>query len=354
MTNEQSKPVTNEQFNQELEELIKSVEGANTTNFSTLAEIADLNLSEDLARVDLSGVNLENVNLNNADLRGTIFRDANLTGADLRNANLTGADLRNANLTGADFSNAILDNAQFGNNSGLTEDIISALKAQGGIFDDSEEFLLPTEKLDDVEAFWKEGIKKTLLMIEELSDRDVEWMIATGSKKEIIADTTLIEEGKEIDALYIVLHGQFTVSFEGRDIAELSGGEVVGEMSFLTRSLPSATVTAITDSVVWSMCRQQLQQKLKQDKDFASRFYKAISIILADRLPGQVDQDQHRKIKFFINYCVSCVSGKNLNDSGASEFGKSIAKTNENTRGSKYKSKEQKLDYLMKTCLARA
>jgi len=337
--------MTNEQFNQELEELIRSVESANTTNFYELAKIADLDLSEDLARVDLSGFNLENVNLNNADLRGTIFR----------NANLSGADLRNANLTGADFSKAILDKAQFGNNLGLTEDIISALKAQGGIFyDDYEELLLPTEKLDDVEDFWKEGIKKTLLMIEELSDKDVEWMIATGSKKEIIANTTLIEEGKEIDALYIVLHGQFTVSFEGRDIAELSGGEVVGEMSFITRSLPSATVTAITDSVVWSMCRQQLQEKLKQDKDFASRFYKAISIILAERLPGQVDQDQYRKIKFFINYCVSCVSGKNLKDSGASEFGKSIAKNNENTRVSKYKSKEQKLDYLMKTCLARA
>ncbi|NES86488.1 MAG: cyclic nucleotide-binding domain-containing protein [Moorea sp. SIO2B7] len=282
MTNEQSKPVTNEKFNQELEEFIRSVEGANTTNFSQLAEIAELNLYEDLARVDLSGVNLENVNLNNADLRGTNFR----------NANLTGADFRNANLTGADFNDAILDNAQFGNNSGLTEDIISALKAQGAIFfDDSEEFLLPTEKLHNVEALWKQGIKKTLLMIEELSDRDVEWMIATGSKKEIIADTTLIEEGKEIDALYIVLDGQFTVSVGGRDIAELSGGEVVGEMSFLKRSLPSATVTAVTNSEVWSIERQQLQQKLQQDTEFSSRFYKAISIIISDRLLGQYYQN---------------------------------------------------------------
>ncbi|NEO62402.1 MAG: cyclic nucleotide-binding domain-containing protein [Moorea sp. SIO4G2] len=302
MTNEQLKPVNNEQFNQELEELIKSVESANTTNFSKLSEIADLNLSEDLARVDLSGVNLENVNLRNADLRGTIFR----------NANLSGADLRNANLTGADFSNAILDNAKFGNNLGLTEDIISALKAQGAIFfDDYKEFLLPIEKLHNVEALWKQGIKKTLLMIEELSDRDVEWMIATGSKKEIIADTTLIEEGKEIDALYIVLDGQFTVSVEGRDIAELSGGEVVGEMSFLTRSLPAATVTAVNDSVVWSICRQQLQEKLQQNTDFASRFYKAISIILADRLLGQSYQNKASKIQQSPNYYGS---SKNLND----------------------------------------
>ncbi|OLT61016.1 pentapeptide repeat-containing protein [Moorena bouillonii] len=302
MTNEQLKPVNNEQFNQELEELIKSVEGANTTNFYKLAEIADLNLSEDLARVDLSGVNLENVNLRNADLRGTIFR----------NANLSGADLRNANLTGADFSNAILDNAQFCNNSGLTEEIISALKAQGAIFfDDYKEFLLPIEKLHNVEALWKQGIKKTLLMIEELSDRDVEWMIATGSKKEIIADTTLIEEGKEIDALYIVSEGQFTVSVGGRNIAELSGGEVVGEMSFLKRSLPSATVTAITNSEVWSISRQQLQDKLQQDTSFSSRFYKAISSILADRLLGQSHQNQASQIQPLPNYYGS---HKNIND----------------------------------------
>lgn len=302
MTNEQSKPVNNEKFNQELEELIKSVEGANTTNFSKLAKIADLNLYEDLARVDLSGVNLENVNLNNADLRGTIFR----------NANLSGADLRNANITGADFSNAILYKAQFGNNLGLTEEIISALKAQGAIFfDDSEELLLPTEKLHNVEVLWKQGIKKTLLMIEELSAKDVEWMIATGSKKEIIANTTLIEEGKEIDALYIVLDGQFTVSVEGRDIAELSGGEVVGEMSFLKRSLPSATVTAINDSVVWSICRHKLQEKLHQDTDFASRFYKAISILLADRLLGKSYKNKALQIQQSPNYYGS---SKNLNN----------------------------------------
>ncbi|NEO81347.1 pentapeptide repeat-containing protein [Moorena sp. SIO4G3] len=305
--------MTNEQFNQELEELIRSVEGANTNNFYKLAEIADLNLYEDLARVDLSGVNLENVNLRNADLRGTNFRNANLTGADLNNADLTGADLRNANLTGADFSDAILDNTKFGDNSGLTEEIISALKAQGAIFDDYEEFLLPTEKLHNVEALWKQGIKKTLLMIEELSDRDVEWMIATGSKKEIIANTRLIEEGEEIDALYIVSEGQFTVSVGGRNIAELSGGEVVGEMSFLKGSLPAATVTAVNDSVVWSICRQQLQEKLQKDTDFSSRFYKAISIILSDRLlGGQSYQNKTPQIQGLPNYYGS---HKNLNDS---------------------------------------
>ncbi|NEP34611.1 MAG: cyclic nucleotide-binding domain-containing protein [Moorea sp. SIO1G6] len=154
-------------------------------------------------------------------------------------------------------------------------------------------------------------MKKTILMIEELSDKDVEWMIATGSKKEIIADTTLIEEGKEIDALYIVLDGQFTVSVGGRDIAELSGGEVVGEMSFLKRSLPAATVTAINDSVVWSICRHKLQEKLQQDKDFASRFYKATSIILADRLLGQSYQNQYSQIQPLPNYYCS---PKNLNN----------------------------------------
>ncbi|NEO45654.1 MAG: cyclic nucleotide-binding domain-containing protein [Moorea sp. SIO4A3] len=145
-----------------------------------------------------------------------------------------------------------------------------------------------------------------------MSHRDVEWMIATGSKKEIIANTRLIEEGKEIDALYIVLEGQFTVSFEGRDIAELSGGEVVGEMSFITRSLPSATVTAITDSVVWSMCRQQLQEKLQQDIDFSSRFYKAIHSVMSDRLSIKSPQSQYQasKIKPLPNYYGS---QKNLN-----------------------------------------
>src|SRR5207245_5371051 len=57
-----------------------------------------------------------------------------------------------------------------------------------------------------------------------------------------------------------------------------------GEISFVDSRPPSATVTAITDSVVGAVPIEALEHKLKRDAPFAARFYKAIAVALADRL----------------------------------------------------------------------
>jgi CRP-like cAMP-binding protein len=61
-------------------------------------------------------------------------------------------------------------------------------------------------------------------------------------------------------------------------------GEVMGEMSFVDAALPSATVTALERSSVLSIPRRRLSAKLTEDSAFAARFYRAMSMFLADRL----------------------------------------------------------------------
>ncbi|OLT63593.1 hypothetical protein BJP37_31380 [Moorena bouillonii PNG] len=112
-------------------------------------------------------------------------------------------------------------------------------------------------------------------------------MIATGESKEIPAGHVLIHEGQSINALYIVLDGILTVSVEAwksREIARLSNGEVVGEMSFVKDHPPSATVKALEDSIVWSIDRAKLTHKLEQDPRFAARFYRLLAAAIADRI----------------------------------------------------------------------
>ncbi|OLP20187.1 cyclic nucleotide-binding protein [Leptolyngbya sp. 'hensonii'] len=136
-------------------------------------------------------------------------------------------------------------------------------------------------------------MKKVLFILGELSDDDIDWMIDTAATEEISAGTVLIQEGQPIDALYIVLSGTLKVLVEslgGKEVARLSTGEVVGEMSFVDARPPSATVKAIEDSLVISIPRQQLAAKLQQDVGFASRFYRALAIFLSDRLRGTVSR----------------------------------------------------------------
>jgi CRP/FNR family transcriptional regulator, cyclic AMP receptor protein len=136
-------------------------------------------------------------------------------------------------------------------------------------------------------------MKKVLFILGELSDDDIDWLIKTGSRQEVPAGTVLIHEGQAVDTLYILLDGALVVSIsalEGKQIARLSSGDVVGEMSFVDARPPSATVQTLEQSLVLAIPRPALAEKLQQDVGFASRFYRALAILLSSRLRGTVRQ----------------------------------------------------------------
>lgn len=134
-------------------------------------------------------------------------------------------------------------------------------------------------------------MSKALAILGELSDRDIDWMIANGDKQKITTNTILINEGQPIDALYIVLDGTmkaYVAAVGDQEIGIVVSGEVLGEMSFVDGRLPSATVKAIEDSLVLSISKQKLNEKLEQDVLFSLRFYRAITKFLSTRLRGTV------------------------------------------------------------------
>lgn len=134
-------------------------------------------------------------------------------------------------------------------------------------------------------------MRKVLYILGQLDDADAEWLTLNGTPRRVAAGTTLIEEGKPIDALYIVLEGLFTVTAQaqrGQEVARLGVGEVLGEISFVDSRPPSATVTALQESLVFVLERARLQIKLAEDAHFAARFYRTIAVFLADRLRNTV------------------------------------------------------------------
>jgi bacteriocin-type transport-associated protein len=134
-------------------------------------------------------------------------------------------------------------------------------------------------------------MKKVFFLLGELDDDDIDWMVSTGIREEVTAGTVLIQEGKPIDTLLILLDGTLSVSvsaLEGKTIARLTSGAVVGEMSFADARPPSATVQAVETSLILSIPRQSLLDKLQEDQGFASRFYRAIAVFLSTRLRGTV------------------------------------------------------------------
>ncbi|WP_347339524.1 cyclic nucleotide-binding domain-containing protein, partial [Planktothrix sp. FACHB-1355] len=145
----------------------------------------------------------------------------------------------------------------------------------------------------------KSSMEKVLFILGELSDDDIDWMLQTGKREEIPAQTVLIQEGKPIDTLYLLLEGTLTVSvayLDGKEIARLSSGEMVGEMSFIDSRPPSATVKTLEKTLVLSIPRRQLATRLQQDTGFGSRFYRALALLLSIRMRGTISQLGYGKI----------------------------------------------------------
>jgi CRP/FNR family transcriptional regulator, cyclic AMP receptor protein len=132
-------------------------------------------------------------------------------------------------------------------------------------------------------------MSKLLVILGELSDRDIDWMVANGTRTKVQAGTLLIAEGKPLDALYIVLDGTLSVSVSSlgnKEVGKITCGEVLGEMSFVDGRLPSGSITAIDECLILSISRRLLTEKLEQDVLFSLRFYRAITKFLSSRMRG--------------------------------------------------------------------
>ena len=134
-------------------------------------------------------------------------------------------------------------------------------------------------------------MRKILYVLGQLEDQDVEWMARVGTRRRVPAGTVLIEEGIPVPAMYVLIDGRLEVSVKSLgSIAALGAGEVVGEMSFVDRSPPSATVAAAEDCTVLEIQKRLIQDKLADDHAFGHRFYRALATFLADRLRGTVER----------------------------------------------------------------
>jgi CRP/FNR family transcriptional regulator, cyclic AMP receptor protein len=134
-------------------------------------------------------------------------------------------------------------------------------------------------------------MRKALYFLGILNDSDIDWLIAAGKRREIGAGINLIDEGLPLDSVFLVIDGAFSVraaALGTREVARLRSGEVMGEMSFVDSAPSSATVCAVERSFVLAIPRRRLNAKLAEDDGFAARFYRALSMFLADRLRNTV------------------------------------------------------------------
>lgn len=134
-------------------------------------------------------------------------------------------------------------------------------------------------------------MNKALLLLSQLDNDDLDWLTKTARKKIVQPNEILIYENSQINALYIVLNGSFKVllkALNDQELARISVGEVIGEISFVIPRPTLATVQAIETSIVLDIPRLELTSRLQWNTGFAARFYRFTSMCLAERMHNTV------------------------------------------------------------------
>jgi bacteriocin-type transport-associated protein len=167
----------------------------------------------------------------------------------------------------------------------------------------------------------------TEVLLQQLNNSDIQWLIANGRQQQVSAGSVLIQQHSDLDYLYIVLEGTLSANLKRnpdsalagvfaaleddrdlqQEITRFSNGEILGEFSFLNCSPSATTVRALENSLVLALPNQRLLAGLQQDLKFATRFYRAIAILLLDRfeeLARKFTRRQNIKIPPLLNVPV--------------------------------------------------
>ena len=99
---------------------------------------------------------------------------------------------------------------------------------------------------------------------------------------------TILEEGNANRALHIVRSGRIRVtrSVQEREVTlcDLGAGQTFGELSIIEDGVASATLTAVTETVVLSVSMGDLAAFLREKPNAAAKFWREIAVDLRRRL----------------------------------------------------------------------
>lgn len=128
-----------------------------------------------------------------------------------------------------------------------------------------------------------------LEIFEGLSDETAQIVCDSLEIKEYGTEETILNEGDQVQALWIILEGKCVVSRccrpgDDRILAELEAGDVFGEMSFVRTAPHSASIQTKSDVKVGAYRRDDFLKLLETHPVAACQISSNIASVLAERL----------------------------------------------------------------------
>ena len=139
-----------------------------------------------------------------------------------------------------------------------------------------------------------EALRKVLTLFASLQEQDVFKLAGLGQLHRLQPQTSLLNQGDEVDALYVVLSGEAEIVFSLDGKPEVVGtsrrGELLGEMSLLLSDQKgaSAGVRSSQGMDLLKIERSALIAELDRNPSLAVRFYRGLACMLSRRSRDQL------------------------------------------------------------------
>ena len=133
-------------------------------------------------------------------------------------------------------------------------------------------------------------MRRVFIIFGEFEDEDIAWCLASGHLRQMARGELLVTAGQTVDEITLILSGEFSVEVQGKEIARLGAGELVGELSFLDARPPYASVRAEESASVLCIPHGEVHHRLRHNPGFGQRFYRSLGLFLASRMRNVVGQ----------------------------------------------------------------
>lgn len=125
-------------------------------------------------------------------------------------------------------------------------------------------------------------------IFEALARVELEILSESGHSLRIPEGTEVVKQGTRQDSLFVIIEGRLRVSMDRKDehvfLHDLEKGESFGEMSIIDPAKASASVTAITECLLWRIRRADLDNFILRNPDTGLNLIWEISTLLVRRL----------------------------------------------------------------------
>ena len=120
-------------------------------------------------------------------------------------------------------------------------------------------------------------------LLQYLEEEDLDWVFTVGQQVSLDTGETLVDEGSDADALFIIMQGVVSVvmaELGNQTIATLGAGKVVGEFSYFDRRPRSATVVAVEGTIALRISFDELDRRCEENPRFAATWFRSLAQLM--------------------------------------------------------------------------